>query len=149
MRLIPVVFRIGVFLRRVQLLLPAIHSRILQLDQNDVRSDLYDIAPWNDNIRPAVEKTEKLAVARHDNGIDPSLPQVQVQIAHLTEFFAVHDIDDILRLEIRNFHDFITTNLKYCRYKRLYLNICCTSVKCPRRTKKDMLRAACLHENTA
>jgi hypothetical protein len=77
---------------------------IVHSDKHDIGSYFDDIPPRNHDFRASPEHAEKPSGCRHDNGINFSLPEIQLQIADLTEFFAVHDINDVLRLEIGYLH---------------------------------------------
>lgn len=81
-----------------------VNAGVVELDKHDIHADLDDTPPWNDDFTSAAKQSEELASARHDNGFDSSLPQIELQVGYLPQFLSVHDVDDILRLKIGYFH---------------------------------------------
>lgn len=71
----------------------------MNVNQNDIRTNLFDILIGNHDIRLTVEKIQHLITPRNHDLTDTAAALVKLQVAHLPKLLAIPDIDHILTLQ--------------------------------------------------
>ena len=82
------------------------------INENNVRTDLFDIAPRDDIFAALAEKTEKFARSRDNDFFKTTGTDIEFNVAYITETGAVPTIDDFFLTEITKAHD-KTSHLNY------------------------------------
>ena len=72
----------------------------MNVNQNDIRSDLLDILVGNHNIGFTIEKIQYLVAPRNHDLTDTAAALIKLQITYLPQLFAVPDIDYILTFQL-------------------------------------------------
>ena len=75
------------------------------VNQNDVRSDLFDITPRNDIFAGIAPKSEEFPRSRHNDFFQASGTDVEFHIAYKAQSGAVSAVDDFLLTQIAQTHD--------------------------------------------
>lgn len=70
----------------------------MNVNQNDIRTDLADVFEGNHYIRLTIQKIQDLISPRNHDLTDTATAGVELQIAHLPQLFTIFGIDDILAL---------------------------------------------------
>lgn len=76
----------------------------MNVNQNDIRSDLPDILERDHDIRFTVQKTQDLVTSRNHDLTDAPAAGIKLQITHPAQLLTVPDIDDILAFQLRKKH---------------------------------------------
>ena len=84
------------------ILLPPLEGLV---DEDDIVPEPLHAVPRDAEILPPAEQAEEAAGAEHDEGLDLSLRDLQLQIPHEAQPPPVADIDDLLAPQVRkSFH---------------------------------------------
>ena len=68
----------------------------MNVNENNIRPDLFDILKGNHNIGFTVQKSQKLITAWYHNLADAAAAGIKFQVTHPPQLSAVLYIDDIL-----------------------------------------------------
>lgn len=93
-------------IHRFPLFLTLGHSGLLYLYEHNISTNLNDIPPGNDQISATSKEPHKPCIPGHNDCINNSAAQIELQITDLPEPLAVDNVNDILGLKIRDFHFF-------------------------------------------
>ena len=72
----------------------------MNLNYNDIRSDLLDVLIRNHNIGLAIEKIQYLVAPRNHDLTDTAAALVKLQVTYLPQLLTVPDVDHILTFQL-------------------------------------------------
>lgn len=71
---------------------------LINIHQNDIRPDLYDLTPGNEQLELPADTAKPFPRSRHDQRADTTVTLIKLQIPDIPQTSAIGDIDDLLLL---------------------------------------------------
>lgn len=70
----------------------------IDINQNDIRTDFYNLAPGNTDLKLSAHAAQPFSRSRDDQRLDASVALVKFQVPDIAETFTIRNVDYFLLL---------------------------------------------------